>query len=114
MISKMDERRRWKSINNEEGKKRYRQLNNELRREAKKAKEAWCSKECDELEDLNSKRRSDLVYAKVEELTWKNKWTCKNVGVTDSAGNTITEAEEVRETWRAYIECLYDKDESQR
>ena len=40
MISKMDERRRWKSINNEEGKKRYRQLNTELRREAKKAKEA--------------------------------------------------------------------------
>ena len=55
--------------------------------------------------------RSDLVYAKVAELTWKNKGTCKNVGVTDSAGNTITEAEAVRETWRAYAECLYDKDE---
>ena len=69
MISKMDERRKWKTKNNEEGKKRYRQLKNELRREAKKAKEAWWSKECDELEELNSKGRSDLVYAKVAELT---------------------------------------------
>ena len=36
--------------------------------------------------------------------------TCKNVGVTDSAGNTITEAEEVWETWIAYIVYLYDQE----
>src|SRR5688572_12973056 len=107
---KMAERRKWKNKNNEEGRKRYRQLNNELQREAKKGKEAWWNKERDELEELNSKGRSDLVYVKVAELTWKNKVTHKNVEVTDSAGNTITDAEEVRETWRAYTECLYDKD----
>ena len=71
MISKMDERREWKNKNNEEGKVRYRQLNNELRREVAKAKEAWWNRECDELEELNSKGRSDLVYAKVAKLTWK-------------------------------------------
>ena len=36
--------------------------------------------------------------------------TSKNVSVMDSAGNTVTEPEEVRETWRQYIESLYDKD----
>ena len=40
------------NINNEEGRNRYRQLNNELRREAKKAKEVWWSNECDELKKL--------------------------------------------------------------
>src|SRR5688572_1415322 len=99
-----------KNKNNEERKKRYRQLNNELLREDKKAKEAWWNKECHELEEFNSKGRSDLVYANMAELTWKNKVTEKNVGVTDSAGNTVTEAEEVRETRREYTECLYDKD----
>ena len=110
MISKMDERREWKSKNNEEGKVRYRQLNNDLRREVAKAKEAWWNRECDELEELNSKGRSDLVYAKVAKLTWKKKAMIKNVSIEDNAGTTITEPEAVRETWRMYIESLYDKD----
>src|SRR5206468_1067509 len=36
--------------------------------------------------------------------------TRENLGVKNSAGNTVTEPEEVRETWRQYIEFLYDKD----
>ena len=94
--------------NTEEGKTKYKQLNNELRREAEKAKEEWWEKECSELEELNSK---DLVYAKVAKLTWNNKKaTNKNVSVKDSTGNVITEPEEVRESWRLYIEALYDRD----
>src|SRR5437899_2544771 len=99
MTSKMDERRKWKSKNDEQGRQRYRQLNNELRREAAKAKEEWWSKECAELEELDSKGRSDLVYAKVAKLTWKKNMMSKNVGVMDSAGNIVTEPEEVSETW---------------
>src|SRR3989441_4695386 len=110
MTSKMDERRKWKSKNDKHGRQRYRQLNNELRREAAKAKEEWWSKECAELEELDSKGRSDLVYAKVAKLTWKKKMTNKNVSVRDSAGNMVNEPEEVEETWRQYIESLYDKD----
>jgi hypothetical protein len=32
MISKMDERRKWKNVNNEEGRKNNRRLRNELKR----------------------------------------------------------------------------------
>jgi len=32
MISKMHERRKWKNVNTEEGKKNYRRLRNELKR----------------------------------------------------------------------------------
>jgi hypothetical protein len=38
IISKVDERRKWKSVSNEEGRKNYRRLNNELRRATDKAK----------------------------------------------------------------------------
>src|SRR6266516_3827394 len=93
MINKMDERRR-----------RYRQLSNELRREANKAKEEWWNAECNELEELNAKGRSDMVYAKVAKLTWKNRGTGRSVSVEDDAGKTITDPEEVRERWRTYIE----------
>jgi len=32
MISKMEERRKWKNVNTEEGRKNYRRLRNELKR----------------------------------------------------------------------------------
>jgi len=38
MISKMDERRKWKNVNTEEGRRSYRRLRNELKRATKKAK----------------------------------------------------------------------------
>ena len=41
MLETMKERRKWKSRNTEMGKKKYRQLNNELRRDTEKAKAIW-------------------------------------------------------------------------
>jgi hypothetical protein len=38
MISKMDERRQWKNVNTEEGRKNYRRLRNELKGAKKKKK----------------------------------------------------------------------------
>ena len=40
MLKKMDERRKWKCITNEDGKRRYKTLNNELRRETERARES--------------------------------------------------------------------------
>ena len=42
MLSKMDERRKWKNVNTEEGRKNYRSLRNELKRE-KSASKFVCS-----------------------------------------------------------------------
>jgi diphthamide synthase subunit DPH2 len=38
MISKMDERRKWKNVNTEEGRKNYQRLRNELKRTTDNAK----------------------------------------------------------------------------
>jgi len=54
ILEKMEERRRWKGINTEEGKKMYKTLNNELRRKTDKAKEDWWEARCDELVDYDS------------------------------------------------------------
>ena len=42
MIKKMDERKKWKNVNTEEGRRIYRRMNNQLRRITDKAKETWC------------------------------------------------------------------------
>jgi len=41
MISKMDERRKWKNVNTEEGRKNYRRLRNELKNSTNNAKKRY-------------------------------------------------------------------------
>ena len=60
MLEKMGERRRWKSVNSVQGKKMYRKLNNELRRQTDKAREEWWKEECAELERPNRRISSML------------------------------------------------------
>ena len=69
MLKKMDERREWKRINTAEGRRNYKWLNNQLRRETEKAREDWWKEECRELEDLDQRGRSDLMYKKIKEIT---------------------------------------------
>ena len=68
MIEKMDERRKWKHSNTEAGRRNYRKLNNELRRETDKAKEIQLDEDLKELEELEKRGRSDLMHKKVKEI----------------------------------------------
>ena len=108
MLDKMEERRKWKSQNTEYGKRKYRQLNNELRRVTQKAKERWWENECKELEELDGMGRADLVYAKVKKLTTKQN-VSRSTTIKDDTRRLITEPEEVRRRWKEYVEVLYDK-----
>ena len=74
----------------------YKQISNELRRETDKASAAYWERVCGELEDWNAKR-TDLVYARVARLTWKERIGSANMGITDSSGNMVTDPEEVRD-----------------
>jgi hypothetical protein len=67
----MDERREWKSVSNEEGRKRYKRVNNELRRPTEKEKLEHLESKCDEITELRRKGRCDLMYRKAKELVRK-------------------------------------------
>src|SRR6478609_6025982 len=71
IMEKIQERRKWKNKNTEEGKRTYRRLNNELRRETDQARKRWWENECNELDELDPRDRPDLVYARVGQLTRK-------------------------------------------
>ena len=55
MVKKTEERRNCKSVNTDEGRTKYKKLNNKLRRETDKAKEQWWKEEYTELEELERK-----------------------------------------------------------
>ena len=111
MIEKMEERKKWKRINTDEGKKKYRQLNNELRRETDRAREKWIEEKCKEIENLNKLGRSDLVYAKAKELDKKYKPNRnKTITIENKDGILLKDHDSIKKRWIEYIEELYDKD----
>ena len=61
MLEKMEERRKLKNSNTEEAKRNYRKLINERRRKINKAKKEWMKHKCEEIEELESKGRYDLM-----------------------------------------------------
>ena len=114
MLDKMDLRRKWKNVNTIEGKKEYKRLNNELRRVTERAREQWWNDQCAELEKLDKKGKSDLVYNKVRELCGVKRKNKEEIFINDTDGKLLTEPEPVKERWKEYIEELYAKDEKPR
>jgi len=53
MISKMDERRKWKNVNTEEGRRNYRRLRKELKRATEKAKTEYLENACAEIMEFH-------------------------------------------------------------
>jgi type I site-specific restriction endonuclease len=49
MISKMDDRRKWKNVNSEEGRKNYRRARNELKRATDNAQKEYLENICNEI-----------------------------------------------------------------
>ena len=108
-LKKMDERKLWKNVTTEDGKRMYRKLNNELRSETDKARDKWMTHQCDESERLNMMGRSDLMYAKAKELGKKYKSNkSRPSSIQDKNGKLLKETEEIKARWHKYIEDLYD------
>jgi hypothetical protein len=71
MINKMDERRKWKNVNNEEVRKNYRRLRNELKGATDNTKKEYLDSICDEIIEFQRTKRFNLMYMKTKELGWK-------------------------------------------
>ena len=86
MISKMDERRKRKNGNTEEGRRDYRRPRNELKRATEKAKKKYLENTCTEIMEFHRTGRYDLMYLKTKELGWKETQGIQNIGLEDSRG----------------------------
>ena len=110
MLEKMEERRKWKNVNTEEGRHNYKILNNQLRRETDRAKEQWMKQKCEEIEELEKRGRYDLMYREVnclgfQKKKWKTMWM-----IEDEEGCEITDKKGISNLWGKYVEELYQKE----
>jgi hypothetical protein len=95
MISKMDERRKWKNVNTEEGRRNNRKLRKELKRATEKARKEYLENICSEIMEMQRTERYDLMYMKTKELGWKETQGIQNIGIEDSQVKRIVDQRHV-------------------
>ena len=89
-------------------KERYKHLNAEFQRIARRDKKAFFSYQHKEIEENNRMGRARDLFKKMRDT--KGIFHAKMGSINDRNGMDLTEAEDVKKRWQEYIEELYKKD----
>ena len=90
-------------------KERYKHLNAEFQRIARRGKKAFFSDQCKEIEENNRMRKTRDLFKKIRDT--KGIFHAKMKGPKkDRNGMDLTEAEDIKKRWQEYTEELYKKD----
>ena len=89
-------------------KERYKHLNAEFQRIARREKKAFLSDQCKEIEDKNRMEKTRDLFKKIRDT--KGTFHAKMGLIKDRNGMDLTEAEDVKKRRQEYTEELYKKD----
>ena len=98
-------RREVKSKGEEE---RYKHLNAEFQRIARRDKKAFFSDQCKEIEGNNRMGKTRDLFKKMRDT--KGIFHAKMGSIKDRNGMDLTEVEDIKKRWQEYTEELYKKD----
>ena len=90
------------------GKERYKHLNAEFQRIARRDKKAFFSNQCKEIEENNRMGKIRDLFKKVRDT--KGTFHAKMGLIKDRKGMDLMEAEGIKKRWQEYTEELYKKD----
>ena len=88
-------------------KERYKHLNAEFQRIARRDEKAFLSGQCKEIEENNRIRQTRDLFKKIRDT--KETFHAKMGSIKDKNGMDLTEAEDIKR-WQEYTEELYKKD----
>ena len=88
-------------------KERYSHLNAGFQRIPRRAKKAFLSDQCKEIEENNRVGKTRDLFKKVRDT--KGTFHTKMGSIKDRNGMDLTEAEDVKKRWQEYTEKLYKK-----
>ena len=89
-------------------KERYKHLNVEFQRIARRDKKAFLSDQCKEREENNRMGKTRDLFKKIRDI--KGIFHAKMGSIKDRNGMDLTEAEDIKKRWQEYTEELYKKD----
>ena len=87
-------------------KERYKLLNAEFQRIARRDKKAFLSEQCKEIMENNRIGKTGGLFKKIRDT----KDLHAKMDTTDRNGMNLTEAEDIKKRWQEYTEELYKKD----
>ena len=88
-------------------KERYKHLNEEFQRIARRDKKAFLSNQCKEIEENNRMGKTRDLLKKIRHT--KGTFHAKMGIIKDRNGMDLTEAEDIKKRWQEYTEELYKK-----
>ena len=88
-------------------KERYKHLNAEFQRIARRDKKAFFSDQCKEIEDNNRIGKTRDHLKKIRDI--KGKFHAKMDTIKDRNSMDLTETEDIKKAWQEYTEELYKK-----
>ena len=97
-----------REVKNKGEKERYKHLNAEFQRIAKRDKKAFLTDQCKEIEENNRMGKIRDFFKKI--IDTKGKFPAKMDSIKDRNGMDLTEAEDIKKRWQEYTEELYKKD----
>ena len=83
-------------------KERYRHLNAEFQRMARRDKKVFFSNQCKEIEEKNRMGKTRDVFKKIRDT--KGIFHAKMCSIKDRNGLDLTEAEDIKKRWQEYTE----------
>ena len=89
-------------------KERYKHLNAEFQRIARRDKKAFFSDQCKEIVENKRMGKTRDLFKKIRET--KGTFHAKMGSIKDRNGLDLTEAEDIKKRWQEYTEELYKKD----
>ena len=89
-------------------KERYKHLNAEFQRIARRDKKAFLSDQCKEIEENNTMRKTRDLFKKITDS--KGTFHAKMGSIKDRNGMDLTEEEDIKKRWQEYTEEMYKKD----
>ena len=89
-------------------KERYKHLNAEFQRTARRDNKAFLSKQCKEIEEKNRMGKTRDLFKKIRDT--KRIFHAMMGSIKDRNGMDLTEAEDITKRWQEYTEELYKKD----
>ena len=88
-------------------KERYKHLNAEFQRIARRDKKAFLSNQCKEIEENNRMGKTRDLFKKISDT--KGIFHARMGSIKDRNGIDLTEAEDIKKRWQEYTEELYKK-----
>ena len=93
-----------REVENKGEKERYKHLNAEFQRIARRDKKAFLSEQCKETEENNRMEKTRDLFKKIRDT--KGTFHAKMGSIKDRSGRDLTEAEDIKKWWQEYTEKL--------